>query len=185
MHRAKDTKYGDSRSSGKHVCTLCSARRIFVPFAFRFRAERTKNMAKYTYLFADGEKQEVEVSYEILEILKKEDHDEYLNDRRETRRHIHWEAMDNDGETFVIPERFQMNSATAPEIWHGEMLSGIRESLEALDPDQRELIRKIFFEMKNPSEIAEAEGVGRSAISNRLTRIYKKIKKNLETDREF
>lgn len=142
-------------------------------------------MAKYTYLFADGEKQEVEVSYEILEILKAEDQSEHLNDRKETRRHIHWEAMDKGGENFEIPERYQIRSDTAPEIWRREMLSRLPASFETLDPKQRELISKVFFEMKNPSEIAEAEGVGRSAISNRLTRIYEKIKKNLDADREF
>ena len=55
----------------------------------------------------------------------------------------------------------------------------IQKAISKLLPEQQELVRKVFYEGKTITEIAKAENVGKSAIANRLTRIYIKIKRFL------
>lgn len=48
------------------------------------------------------------------------------------------------------------------------------DAIASLEPQQRELVKKVFFDGKKKKDIAE-EGVSPAAISDRLNKIYKKI----------
>ncbi|WP_051221168.1 RNA polymerase sigma factor [Eremococcus coleocola] len=58
-----------------------------------------------------------------------------------------------------------------------ELSDVLNEALETLDENQRELIEKVFFEGVSQADIAREEGVSKTAIHNRLKRIYEKLKK--------
>jgi RNA polymerase sigma factor (sigma-70 family) len=61
-----------------------------------------------------------------------------------------------------------------------ETREALRQALGKLLPQQRKLLQKIYFEDKSISEIAREEGVYESAISNRLSKALKRIRKFLE-----
>ena len=51
--------------------------------------------------------------------------------------------------------------------------------MEALSPSQRELVKKTYFEERTFASIAREEGVGESAIRDRMKRIHKQLKNQL------
>jgi DNA-directed RNA polymerase specialized sigma24 family protein len=52
--------------------------------------------------------------------------------------------------------------------------------MNRLLPAQRELIRKVFFENQSIVSIAREQGVGESAVRDRLGRVYARLKIFLE-----
>ena len=53
-------------------------------------------------------------------------------------------------------------------------------AIEKLQKQQQELVRKIFWEGIKQVEIARADGVDEAAVSRRMARIYKQLKKILK-----
>lgn len=66
------------------------------------------------------------------------------------------------------------------ELIKDSRLKNLHKALDSLLPEQRELITKIYFEGLSQEEIAEREGVSKQAISNRVQRIYQRLKKFFE-----
>ena len=71
-------------------------------------------------------------------------------------------------------------SIIAAAVQEDTMLDRLREAVEMLDSDRRELYRRIVVEEENPSAIAKEYGVTKSAISHRMEGIKKCIIKNFE-----
>ncbi len=134
-------------------------------------------MKKYTYVSVTGEKTEVEVSGEIEEILKREDRAEKANDKKESRRHYHIEALDYEGSE--ISDKDIVTGNTAPEIWRRTMLERLPEALDELDERSEFIVRKIFYERKTQNEVAEELGITQQAVSRQLERAIKNLKKFL------
>ena len=151
-------------------------RAVFCVLCYLFRAER-KKMENYTYVTATGEEITVEVSEEMKEFLEKEDRAEKANDKKETRRHIHWEALEYEGLDY--DDLDIVNYGTAPEIYHEDLLINLKFALKDLEPRQKELLKKVYKDNMTQEEIAKSEGVVKQAISNRMQRIYKKLEKNI------
>ena len=128
---------------------------------------------KITYEFVTGEISEVEVDERLGGMLLDLDRQQYNNEQKETRRHVSLDGMDYEGELFVSAED------TEGEAERREDMARLYSAMEALSPSQRELVEKVYFEERKITDIAREEGVDKSAVSHRLERIHKKLKKIL------
>ena len=131
-------------------------------------------MQKIKYTFADGTTSEIEVTDELYALHLELVQQEKRNHWKETRRHISLNYLTENGIDF---EDKAADSLSA--YIRREDDERIHNAITTLLPEQQALIKKIFYEGKTITEIAKAENVGKSAIANRLTRIYLKIKKFL------
>ena len=124
------------------------------------------------YEFAD-ETVEIEVSNEWGEILIDLDRQEYNNDHKETRRHASLDAFDLDGTLFAS------DADVETEALNGIEIERLHAAIEELQPQQRELFRRVNLGGEKPADIAREEGVSKVAITNRMTKIFAALKKNL------
>ena len=132
-------------------------------------------MKKIRYVFRDGTVSEVEVGDKFYAVYEAMDKEDKLRERRETRRHISLERLEESG--FDISDKDSLFTGIDEEKSETERLY---EAMSKLLPSQRELINKIYYEGKTSANIAAEEGVGKSAVSNRLKRIFAVLRKNLE-----
>ena len=107
-------------------------------------------MKNYTYKFADGMKSVVEVDDELYGILIEMDRQEKYGNRRETRRHVSLETL-----TEMNVEPSYTDEYNFDEIFGGMDNERLQEAISQLLPTQQSLL---------------------CSISNRLARIYKKLK---------
>jgi len=128
---------------------------------------------KIQYEFAD-ETVEIEVSDEWGEVLIDLDRQEYNNDHKETRRHASLDAFDLDGTLFASDADVEMEALNGLEI------ERLHAAIEELQPQQRELFRRVCFGGVKPADIAREEGVSKVAITNRMTKIFAALKKILK-----
>ena len=136
-------------------------------------------MKKIRYVFRDGTVSEVEVGEEFYAVYEAMDKADKLRERRETRRHISWEGLEESG--FDIADKDFLFTGIDEEKSEKESeKERLYEAMAKLLPLQRELINKIYYEGKTSANIAAEEGVGKSAVSNRLKRIFSVLRKNLE-----
>ncbi|MCR4719732.1 MAG: RNA polymerase sigma factor [Firmicutes bacterium] len=133
---------------------------------------------KIKYQFVN-ETTEIEVSDDWGAILIDLDKHEFNNNRKETRRHLPIDTLIFEGEKYGAEDDnlLSINGRNEMEIL-------IHEAIDSLTPDQKDLIQKIYFEDWSVIEYAEMLGVMPSAVSHRLIRARKKLKKFL-TDRQF
>lgn len=61
-----------------------------------------------------------------------------------------------------------------------ELLHRLPEAIQSLEPQQQELLYRIFFLGEKETEVAKLAGVSRAAISHRMNRIYSQIEKYLK-----
>lgn len=122
---------------------------------------------KYTYHFANGDSQEIEVTEAQYLILKDADRIEYNNDHANTRRHVSLDMVEADeGMQFADPSSLPMTESAAR----------LHAAIEQLRPDQQKLIRAIYFEQVTISNYAKQEGVSQPAVTQRLMTAKKKLK---------
>ena len=122
---------------------------------------------KYTYHFANGDSQEIEVTEAQYLILKDADRIEYNNDHANTRRHVSLDMVEADeGMQFADPSSLPMTESAAR----------LHAAIEQLRPDQQKLIRAIYFEQVSISNYAKQEGVSQPAVTQRLMTAKKKLK---------
>ena len=132
------------------------------------------DLAKIAYRFADGHVEELEVEPEVADALKELDRQEYNNTQKETRRHTSLNAAEYEDERFTARDADVLEKALCRID-----AEALRRALPMLMPKQQDLVRRVFFLGERPSDIAEAEGVDKSAITHRLERIYRQLKKSL------
>ena len=96
----------------------------------------------------------------------------FNNHHSETRRHASLDAL--------VALEESGNQAASLDIPTDEYVD-LHRALAKLEPRQRELLRKIFWEGMKQREIADDEGVHEVAVSRRLARIYARLKKILKT----
>lgn len=102
----------------------------------------------------------------------------FRRNRTETRRHIHLSADDLDRRRAdAMPD--------VPMALLGADYSELHHAIAQLRPQQRELLRRVFWEGVRQSEIARQEGVLESTISERMRRIYQRLKKFLPDKKNF
>lgn len=128
---------------------------------------------QYTYHF-NNETIAIEVDEGDYDILIELDRQERNNNQKEKRRHASLDAFNLDETLFPSDEDVEA------AFFQNEEFAQLYSALEDLLPQQRDLINKLFIEKRTIVNIAREEGVGESAIRDRLNRIYKKIKQNLK-----
>lgn len=128
----------------------------------------------YTYYFADGSKSVVtaqDIGQQWIDILYKMDDEERNHNRRERRRHI---SIDMLTEKCLEPSCEDEHNFG---VLLGEMENEqLQDALKLLTPAQQNLLYSHLVECNTVTEIALDEGVAVCSISNRLARIYKKLK---------
>ena len=129
---------------------------------------------KISYEFVTGEISEIEVDDSLGEMLLDFDRQQYNNDQKETRRHVSLDGMGYEGELFASADD------TEGEAERREDMARLFSAMKALSPAQRELVEKVYFEERSFASIAREEGVGESAIRDRMKRIHKKLEKILK-----
>ena len=122
---------------------------------------------KYTYRFANGDVNEIEVSENQAFALADLDRLEFNNDHANTRRHISLEmAMEDEG--------MQFGSVAC---WEQALSAdNVNTMLTGLSDEQAALIRAVFIDGITVCDIAKQQGVSQSAITQRLQTAKKKIK---------
>ena len=98
--------------------------------------------------------------------------------RTETRRHVHLSADNLDRQT-------ETAMPNVPTALLGEDYSELHHAIAQLRPQQRELLRRVFWKGVRQAEIARQEGVLESTISERMRRIYQRLKKFLPDEKNF
>ncbi len=128
---------------------------------------------KYTYQF-NNENITIEVDEADYEILITLDKEEYNANRKHSRRYpISLENADYEGDWFAD------GTDILGELIDKQEKEHIRFALDKLKPAQRDLIRAIYFKGVSVNDYAAQEGVDHSAISHRLKKAYKNLKKLL------
>lgn len=156
-----------------------------------------KDRTNYNYYTATGEKIEItpdDVGSNWITLLHEDDDAAVDAERREQYRvPVHYDSLANsDGDTDGLDEKLDfmadptlnpleriMEGITQQE--HQEMLVKLKAAIETLQPQQKDLIHKVFFEGRTCTSIAEEDGVSKAAISNRLKKIYTALGKKLTT----
>lgn len=119
--------------------------------------------------------EEIEVTEEFAAQYAEMEHREYLINRRETRRH---QSLDKSLEHgFDIADS---SENIYDKIERSERNRQLYQAVAQLPPVQQELLRQVYFEYIPQTEIAVSEGVTKSAINKRLSRILARLKKFLE-----
>ena len=127
------------------------------------------------YQDATGNLIEIEVSEVIGEVSIEIDKEMANSTRRETRWHNSISRMEEAGVQFA-----DESIDVAELLLENEANRKLRAAMNKLLPQQKELIRQVFFEERSLVEIARETGVTVGAIWNRLQKIYKRLKFFLE-----
>ncbi len=106
-------------------------------------------------------------------ISQGEDRLEENNQQTETRRH-HSYSDENDKRATLIADEDVMDKLLA----HLEE-EAVREAICSLKPRQQELVLDVFYRGHSMAEVARRDGVGKMAISNRMSKIIKRLKGSL------
>lgn len=146
----------------------------FLCLSARLVFERKGHKMKITYKFVTGEVAEVEVSEEIGAVIVDLDRLEYNNDHKETRRHYSLEGKVYEGMDYAVEDP-GLEALFAGPTDEERLHAAIRQ----LSPDQKEMVRAIYFENMSINDYAARMGVTQSAISHRLQTVKKKLKKLL------
>lgn len=135
---------------------------------------------KIKYQFND-EVAEIEVSDEWGEILIDLDRQEYNVNHKEIRRHvplyIHDEENDEDFDSTCL---IDPDADVVADVLCNMDTEQLRHAIQALLPQQQQLIYQVYFQGQSYAEIAREEGVDRSAVRKRMERILAQLKKVLE-----
>ena len=98
------------------------------------------------------------------------DRQEYNVNHKETRRHCSLEAYNLDGN--LLPSETNIEV----EVLKNEERQELMDAIEKLTPDQRDLIKAVFFDGVSISEYAKKKGVSQPAITQRKETALKKLK---------
>jgi RNA polymerase sigma factor (sigma-70 family) len=108
-----------------------------------------------------------------LVISKGEERLEYNNNQTETRRHHSYSDQNDKFDTLMADEdALDMVLANLEK-------EALRDAIQALEPQQQELVMDLYYREIPIAHIAKRDGVDEAAIRNRRKRILKKIKKSL------
>lgn len=126
------------------------------------------------YKFLDNATSEVEVDDELGKHITMMDEAAAKIDRKETRRHVYMSEMEEKGH--YIPD----DSDPLDDVLKAELIKELMAAVEKLQPQQKELLIRVYWNKELQKDIAEDMGVSQQAISKRLKAIFKFLKKILE-----
>ena len=127
---------------------------------------------KIRYEFATGEVSEIEVSEELGRAIEEITHQAALRDRAETRRHVSLDKLLALGAQ-ISGDEDSVETLAEQALDRAALL----RAMETLEPQQRELLRLVYFEGYTCAAIAQHNGTNPRTVRERLYRIQEKIKK--------
>ena len=99
----------------------------------------------------------------------------FNRNQTETRRHVLLSALDPE-------ERyFSDNRDLQDELMQKEEYKELCLAIEKLEPQQKELLRRVFWEDAKQSDIAKEHNITEAAVARRMKRIYAALKKILDS----
>ena len=131
-----------------------------------------RNEAKDTG-FSNEDADEVE-PWLWLVISKGEERLQYNNDQTESRRHYSYSDQNDKFDTLMADE--DLFETVFEKLEKEELI----EAIKALEPQQQELVKDLFYKGMSMADIARRDGVDKKAITNRMKRIIKRLKTNLK-----
>ena len=129
---------------------------------------------KVHYEFVTEERKDIEVPDELGQVIMDMEKKEKNRNRTETRRHSSMEKFEEQGVQYV-DKTVDIENSVLCNLENKKLHKAIGQLL----PQQKELIKKVYFENRKITEIARELGVDKTSIRDRLERIYEKIKKDL------
>ncbi len=96
----------------------------------------------------------------------------------ETRRHVSIDALDPQGDTL-------QGSSDIETSLFDEDYAELYRAIKKLRPQQRELLRKVFWEEMRQIDIAREEGVAGHVIDARMYRVYESLKKKMSSEKNI
>ena len=121
-----------------------------------------------------GEVTEVEVDDELGKYITEMDEADFNLNRKETRRHTYMSVLEEKG--CYIPD----DSDPLDDILKEERIKELMAAIEKLQPQQKELLIRVYWNKELQKDIAAEEGVSERAISGRMKRIINFLKKILK-----
>lgn len=121
-----------------------------------------------------GEVTEVEVDDELGKYIAEMDEADFNLNRKETRRHTYMSELEEKGR--YIPD----DSDPLDDVLKEERIKELMAAIEKLQPQQKELLIRVYWNKELQKDIAAEEGVSERAISGRMKRIINSLKKILK-----
>ena len=129
---------------------------------------------KIRYEFADGTVSEIEVGESLGELMVDMDRQEYNVNHKETRRHVQMSAVDPDNRYLAAEDNLLR------DMVEKEDRERLMAAIARLQPQQRELLYRIYWNGEKQKDIAAEDGVSERAITGRMKKIYAALKKFME-----
>lgn len=98
----------------------------------------------------------------------------FNRNQTETRRHVLLSALDPEDRYFSDGSDLQQ------EFIQKEEYDELYLAIERLEPQQRELLERVFWEGAKQSDIAKELHISEAAVARRMKRIYAALKKTLD-----
>lgn len=121
-----------------------------------------------------GEVTEVEVDDELGKYITEMDEADFNINRKETRRHTYMSVLEEKGH--YIPD----DSDPLDDVLKEERIKELMAAIEKLQPQQKELLNRVYWNKELQKDIAAEEGVSEMTISRRMKKIYAFLKKILK-----
>ena len=100
------------------------------------------------------------------------EHELYLSELRETRRHQSLDLSLENGHDFE-----DENSSLEELFIKEEMYQELHKAISTLSKEQQWLINEIYFKGRSQTEIAKELGILKTSLNDRLNRALKKLRK--------
>ena len=159
---------------------------------------KTSKKKRSTYIYYGADESRIEVTPDMdgvteadIEILHNWDDDEVDAERRHDYR-IQFSLNETVGfDADKATERvdlvqdensnpLEMLLQAVHDEEKAEMLARLQAAIKELTPLQQTTLKKKFYQSRTNVDIAKEEGVSKMAITNRLKKIYAKLKNELE-----
>lgn len=132
-------------------------------------------MKEIIYKFQDGTKQVVKVEDNIYEQYKNLETEDKRVARRESRRHTSLNYLNEQGIDFE-----DKSGNLEKNLLNEEFKNQLQNAISLLNEKQQDLIQQVFYQNKILSDIAKEKGISKSAITQQMQVIYKKMKEILK-----
>lgn len=128
-------------------------------------------MKEIIYKFQDGTKQIVKVQDDFYENYEFMENESKRQDRKETRRHIPLSFFDEQGVEFE-----DIGTNIEESLIKDDIYSLLGQAVKLLNQKQQNLVYQVFYNNKSLTEIAKEQSVSKSAITQQMQVILKKLR---------
>ena len=109
-----------------------------------------------------------------LVISKGEERLEYNNNQTESRRHHSYSDQNDKFDTLMTEEdALDMVLANLEK-------EAVRKAIQALEPQQQELVMDIYFRGLSMADVARRDGVHKSSVTKRMNRVLEQLSKKIK-----